>query len=101
MQELIDRYKEWHGNTDRKWKLAVIEKCRKDGVMHIDNQQDLDWLYDDCIDYLTLKTTRRITNLAKKLGYKEIPCHHCRMIIKHWKTNDKWKWSPDTAHLFE
>lgn len=100
MQEFIDKYKRWYKDTDHSWKVAVIELCKKDNVMHIDSHQDIDWLYDDCIDYLTDKSTRRLTNLAKKLGYSEPPCHHCRMIIKHWKDNEDYKWSPDVAHLF-
>ena len=100
MKELIEKYRKWHGNTDHKWKVAVIEKCRKEGVMHIDNQQDIDWLYDDCIDHLTDKTTRKLTNLAKNMGYEQPPCYHCQMIIKHWNDNEDYKWTPELAHLF-
>jgi hypothetical protein len=100
MQELIDKYKSWHKNTDHSWKVAVIEKCRKEGIMHINTSQDIDWLYDDCIDYLFYKTTRKITNLAKKLGYDEPPCEHCKNIIKFWNCNEDWRWSPDKAYLF-
>lgn len=100
MQELINKYKLWYYHTPREWKLAIIEKAKSDGVMHINNHQDLDWLYDDCVDYLTDKTPRRIQNLAKKMGYKRIPCYVCRKMIEYWNHNDEWKWSPDKSYLF-
>ena len=100
MQELIDKYRSWHKDTDHSWKVAVIEKCKKEGVMYIDPYQDIDWLYDDCLDHLFENTTRRITNLAKKLGHNQPPCLHCRNIIKFWNSSDEYKWTPETDHLF-
>lgn len=100
MEKLISKYKSWHKDTDHEWKLAVTEKCRKEDIMYIDDHQDIDWLYDDCLDYLFYKTTRKITNLARKMGYGQPPCHHCQMIIKHWNDNEDYKWSPDVAYLF-
>lgn len=99
MKELVKKYTKWHGNTSHKWKVAVIKKAEKEGLS-INNHQDINWLYDDCIHFLTDRTTRKITNLARKMGYKQPPCHHCRMIIKHWNDNTDYKWTPDLAHLF-
>jgi hypothetical protein len=100
VKELNKKYKEWHDKTDEEWKRAVIDKCKKDGSFYAMVSQDLDWIYDDCIDSLFDKTTKKIKNLAKKMGYKEIPCLHCRNIIKYWDSNNEWRWSPDKAHLF-
>lgn len=100
MRELVEKYKEWYKDTPHKWKVALINKCRKDGIFYVDIQKDIDWIYDDCIDYIFSKTTRRVENLAKKMGYSEPPCYHCQMIIKNWNVNRDYIWSPENAHLF-
>ena len=41
MQEFIDKYKSWHKDTDHSWKVAIIELCKKDNVMHIEDLQTL------------------------------------------------------------
>jgi hypothetical protein len=99
--QLIAKYKEWYKDTPFEWKIAVIEKCQKENIMYIDTSEDIDMLYDECIDWLTYKTYRRLTNLAKKEGYAEPPCHVCKMMILHWKKRDDIKWNPDNAHKFE
>ncbi len=99
MIELTLKYNNWHGKTDRKWKILLIDKCKKDGFS-IDQSKDLDWIYDDCIDYITLNSPRKLLNLFYKSSYTKMPCHHCLMILRYWHYNDDVKWSPDSAHLF-
>lgn len=100
MREIIENYRRLHKDTDHAWKVAVIEKSRKDGY-YVNDNQDIDWLYDDAIYYLFDGSTTKINNLAKKLGYKEPPCEHCKKIIKFWNHSDQYLWSPEKAHLFE
>ena len=101
MQELKDKYKSWHGETDEEWKVACIALMIKEPGAYVDVHQDIDWLYDDAIDFLFTHSTRRIKNVAKKLGHEEPPCLHCRNIIKHYKDNVDFMWSPDYEHLFK
>lgn len=103
MKELVDKYKDWHKDTPEKWKSAMIDIMRKDSGVYINLYQDIDWLYDDAIDYLFYKSTVRVRNLAKKMNYEEIPCLHCKNIIKYWgKTKEVgWIWSPDKDYLFK
>lgn len=100
MNEYYEKLKQWHGNTDVKWKEAMIEKANSKLSYQLYGAT-IDENYDRAIDVLTLKTYRPIVNLAKKMGYDKIPCLHCRNIIKYWNTNDEWKWNPDVAYLFK
>lgn len=100
----VERQKEcteWYKDVPEKWKHAIIKKAMNDNTGGFPVDMHPDVLYDEAIYHLSLKTTRRITNLAKKLGYEEIPCYTCRMMIKHWDDNDEYKWNPSTAHHFK
>lgn len=102
MKELEEKYKMCHKNTDEKWKFAVIDTYIKDPTTYVDTNQSIDWLYDDALDFLFSRSKRRIINLAKRLGYDQIPCEHCRNIIKYWDKSKEvgYLWFPDYKHLF-
>lgn len=101
MKELIEKYREQHKDVPQDWKLAVITKMKQDPAVFIDVYQDIDWLYDDAVYYLFENSQTKIKNLAKKLGYKEIPCETCRNIIKYWKVDEEWMWNADMKDKFE
>ena len=103
MKELVDKYRSWHGDTDKNWKLACIRLMEKDPATYIDKYQDLDWLYDDALDFLFYKSKTKILNLAKKMGYNEPPCIHCQNIIKYWDQSKElgYLWTPETAKKFK
>ena len=101
MKQLIEKYKKQYKDVPEKWKKAVIEKANSDSITYFDLQQDIDWLYDDCLYYLFSNSTRRIVNLAAKMGYDIIPCETARNIIKYWREDEDYMWCPDKAHLFK
>ncbi len=100
-EKLILKFKEWYKDTEHSWKVSVIDKCIKENILYIDKNEDIDFLYNECIDYLFHNSKRRILNLATKLGYKNPPCNHCVNIIKYWDKSEEYMWSPDNAHLFK
>jgi hypothetical protein len=100
MKELNDYYEKLHGTTNIDWKDAVVEKAIKDFGLIFPIYQHIDWMYDECIYWLFEKSTRKIQNLSKKMGFKEVPCFCCRMIIKFYKEKDKDLWEYSNAHLF-
>lgn len=77
--EVIEKYK----NVPNDFKSEAVDLMFKD--YGFTDSRDLDWLYDDAIDHLFYNSTRRIKNLAKRLGYEEVPCETCREIIKNWR----------------
>lgn len=99
MEELIAKYSRQHKDVPRDWKIAVINKA-DDGINYVDKHQNLDWLYDDSLYYLFDKSTRKVLNLCKRMGYAEPPCETAKNIIKYWKYNKDFMWTEETAHLF-
>lgn len=80
-EEMIAGYKEKYKNVPNDFKSEAVDLMFKD--WGFTDSRDLDWLYDDAINHLFYNSTRRIKNLAKRLGYKEVPCETCREIIKN------------------
>ena len=101
MKEYIQKLKEWYKNTPESWKSGVIEKARKDNILFIPKNEDKDYLYDMCVEYLFAKSPKRIQNLAKKMGYNEVPCLRCRKTIEYWNDNEDFIYGIETAKHFE